>query len=129
MEEKRFDEWNELKKELHNSNSMPRIKEGDIWWCSFGENIGEEINGKNRLFSRPVFVLKKLGRKGFLGIPLTSQKKEGSWYAKIDFQGKDEVAVLCQVRNIDVSRLSSRMGELDEGDIAKIKEAFVDLIR
>ncbi|MBQ3318689.1 type II toxin-antitoxin system PemK/MazF family toxin [Candidatus Saccharibacteria bacterium] len=123
MEEKRFREWIELKERIHFSNSLPKIKEDDIWWCSFGENVGIEINGKNKLFSRPVFIYKKLSRFGFIGIPLTSQDKTGSWYVKFDFQNKPQTAVLSQIRTFSVSRLSSRMGRLDKSDARKIRNA------
>lgn len=123
MEEKHFREWMSLKERLHFGNSMPKIKEGDIWWCSCGENIGIEINGKSELFSRPVFIYKKLSRFGFIGIPITSQDKVGSWYVKFDFQGKNQTAVLSQIRAFSVSRLSSRMGKLDKNDIERIKNA------
>ena len=128
MEEKRFDEWIKLKEKLHFGNSLPIIHENDIWWCSFGENVGVEINGKNQLFSRPVFILKKLSRYGFIGIPLSSQQKTGSWYVNFDFQGKQQVAVLSQIRTFSVSRLSSYMGRLDKNDSLKIKNAFTKLI-
>ena len=129
MKEKHFREWFRLKEKLHFGNSTPRIKEGDIWWCSCGENIGIEINGKNDLFSRPVFIYKKLGRFGFVGIPLTSQNKVGSWYVQFDFQGKNQTAVLSQIKALSVSRLSSRMGELDASDVKKIKEALLNFLR
>lgn len=124
MEEKRFEEWIGLKEKLHFGGSMPKINEDEIWWCSFGENIGVEINGKNKLFSRPVFIFKKLSRFGFIGIPLTSQDKSGSWYVKFDFQGKNEVAVLSQIGTFSVSRLSSRMGKLDKKDSQRIRESL-----
>ena len=129
MEEKRFQEWIGLKEKLHFSGSLPRIKEGDIWWCSCGENVGVEINGKNKLFSRPVFIYKKLSRYGFIGIPLTSQKKEGSWYVEFDFQNKQQTAVLSQIRTFSVARLSSRMGELDNSDIEKIKAGLANFLK
>lgn len=129
MEEKHFEEWIGLKEKLHFGGSMPKIKEGDIWWCSCGENVGVEINGKNKLFSRPVFIYKKLSRFGFIGIPLTSQDKSGSWYVKFDFKGREQTAVLSQIRMLSVSRLSSRMGELDMADIDKIKRALFDFLK
>ena len=126
---KHFTEWIGLKEKLHFGNSAPRISEGDIWWCSCGENVGIEINGKSKLFSRPVFVYKKLGHLGFIGIPLTSQSKSGSWYVKIDFQGKNQTAVLSQIRTFSISRLSSRMVELDLSDIQKIKKALLNFLK
>ncbi len=83
--EKRFDEWIDVKETLHNLQKVPKINEGDIWWCGMGENIGVEINGKNVAFSRPVFIFKKLSHFGFLGIPLTSKRHEGYWYVPFDF--------------------------------------------
>lgn len=51
-----FDEWMGVKEKLHYEARLPSIREGQIWWCSFGENVGIEINGKNETFSRPVFI-------------------------------------------------------------------------
>ena len=129
MEEKHFREWIELKEKLHFSGSAPKINEDEIWWCSFGENVGVEINGKNKLFSRPVFIYKKLSRFGFIGIPLTSQDKVGSWYVKFDFQGKNQVAVLSQIRTFSVARLSSRMGKLDKNDSRKIRDSLIKFLK
>lgn len=87
-EDKRFDEWNVVKSDLHARGTFRKIKEGDVWWCSIGENIGVEINGKQNFFLRPVLVLKKLSGFGFMGIPLTSQSHDGSWYVPFVFKGK-----------------------------------------
>lgn len=58
---KKFLEWIGIKEKIHNTSRGPRLyKEGDIWWCAVGENIGIEINGKGKMFSRPVLVYKKL---------------------------------------------------------------------
>ena len=66
MEEKDFDGWIKVKENVHYYGRMPNIKEGEIWWCAVGENVGVEINGKSDAFSRPVLVMKKLSRFGFL---------------------------------------------------------------
>lgn len=57
-EVKRFDEWNEVKKNTHSFGRVPAIKKGEIWWCAMGENVGVEINGKSEVFSRPVLIFK-----------------------------------------------------------------------
>ena len=126
---KNFDDWIDLKKKLHYNAKKPRILEGEIWWCSFGENVGVEINGKSARFTRPVLIMKKLSGLGFMGIPLTSQSKTGSWYAKFVFLGKDEYAALCQARVMSVSRLHSRIGRVPESDLEKVKDAFIRLYR
>ena len=124
MEEKRFREWIDIKSNLHYNAKGPRIKENEIWWCSFGENIGIEINGKSSRFTRPVIIFRKLSNAGFLGIPLTTQEKTGSWYVKFDFLDKVEYAALCQARVMSISRLHTKIGELSRSDQIIIRNAF-----
>lgn len=81
--DKDFDGWIKVKENVHYCGRIPNIKDSEIWWCAVGENVGVEINGKSNAFSRPVLVMKKLSRFGFLGAPLTSQFHAGNWY--IDF--------------------------------------------
>jgi mRNA interferase MazF len=128
MIEKDYERWMPVKTKLHNANNIPAaFKEGDIWWCAFGENIGVEIDGKGRQFSRPVYVYKKLSREGFLGIPLTTQLKTGSWYVEFDFKGIKENANLAQIRVISSKRLTDKIGSLDDGDRVRIKRGFIGL--
>ena len=93
----------------------------------FCENVGVEINGKSEYFSRPVLVLKKLSRYGFMGIPITSQKHEGSWYVSFEFQNRTETAVLSQAKVFSISRLYSRIGQVPDTDLAKVREGFIYL--
>jgi mRNA interferase MazF len=103
------------------------ITEGDLWWCAIGENVGIEVNGKSKDFTRPVVVVKKFGRLGFLGIPTTTREKIGSWYVSFIHKGIKEVAVLSQARLFSYKRLHSKMGTLDGSDFQKIKEAYIRL--
>ena len=75
-----------------------------------------EINGKSKVFSRPVLVFKKLSKYGFLGIPLTSGFHDGSWYAEFEFKNKRQYAALAQVRVLSTSRLYERIGMLPNSD-------------
>ena len=122
-----FNKWNKQKKMLHFSEKSPLFSENEVWWCGVGENVGVEINGKNQRFSRPVYVYKKLSRHSFLGIPMTSKYKSGSWYVTVPFKGKNSTAVLSQIRIISARRLYERMGELDEVDSEKIDAGFREL--
>ena len=126
---KNFKGWMKLKAKLHYGDSKPKISDGDIWWCGFGENVGIEINGKSRRFSRPVLVMKKLSQDGFMGIPLTSQEKTGSWYVDFIFLGKKEFAAICQARVMSVSRLYSKIGQIPKTDLEKVKAGFVKLYK
>lgn len=122
---KRFLEWIGLKEKLHNSAFKPPLfKEGEVWWCSFGENIGIEVNGKGGKFSRPAIIFKKLSADGFLAIPLSTQIKIGSWYVPITHREIKCVAVLSQARVLSAKRLLEKYGELDAKDVHTIRESF-----
>ena len=123
---KRFQEWFILKSKLNSFSreAAPLFKEAEIWWCSFGENIGSEENGKDAEFLRPVIIYKKFDRFTFLGIPLTSQTKEGSWYVSIRFQKQDQTVIVNQIRSLSVRRLRYYMGVIDETDYIKVKTGF-----
>ena len=127
---KKFLEWIKLKEKLHNvQKEPPLVKERDLWWISFGENVGSEINGKSVLFSRPGIVIKKLSRGFYLVAPTTTKKKEGSWYVEITQERKFMYVCLHQIRVIDYRRLSSRLGQIDGSDFEKIKTAFLQLYK
>ena len=125
---KRFLEWIKLKEKLHtNKHKPPLFKEGEIWWCSLGENIGSEINGKSGLFSRPVLIFKKLSRSTFMGIPTSSQDRKGSCYVQISLGNIKSVVILSQARLLDYKRLSSKIGELDLGEMGNVRHKFKSL--
>jgi mRNA interferase MazF len=126
---KRFLAWIGIKKKLDaNDYNPPLVNEGDLWWCSVGENIGVEVSGKGENFTRPVIVLKKFGRVAFFGIPITTNtERNGSWYVAFKHKGVDEVAMLTQARMFSYKRLDRKMGRLDDEDCKKVKEAFIGL--
>lgn len=126
---KRFSEWIQLKEKLHNVsiNKSPFFKEGEIWWCSIGDNIGTEINGKSKYFSRPVLIYKKFSKNLFFGLPLTSKLKTGSWFVGISFFNKDQTVVLYQGRTFNSARLMNLIGQCNEKDLEKVKAGFRQL--
>ena len=126
-DEKHFEEWITVKKTVHETARIPHIREGEIWWCAMGENVGIEINGKSATFARPVLVLNKLSRYGFLGVPLTSQYHEGDWYSTFVFKDREEHAALAQIRVLSVSRLYTKMGMIPNSDLLSVKDAFREL--
>lgn len=120
--------WFDLKFWLHKVNRHPAIREGEVWWCNFGENIGVEMNGKNKLSLRPVVIYKKYNQHSFFGLPLTSQTyHQGGWYVHFYFQKKEQVCVLNQGRSMSVNRLYQRKGRIDEADFQMIKQRFLRL--
>ena len=122
---KRFLEWIGLKEKLHQSNHQPPlVSERDLWWVSFGENVGSEVGGKSDRFSRPGLVLKKLAHGFYLIAPTTTKPHEGSWYVHVNFSGKDEYVCLNQIRTIDYRRLFSKLGQMSPEDFGKVKDGF-----
>ena len=115
-----FREWMKIKERVHYRGSLRTIKEGEIWWCRIGENVGSEICGKGRDFLRPVVIVAKLSRYNFVGVPLTSKNHKGSWYVNFIFKGVSECAVVAQVENISTFRLHHKMGEIPQSDLNKI---------
>lgn len=58
--------WHSLKEKIELKNIEEiRFREQEIWWCSLGENIGCEEDGKNELFERPVLILRKFNHEMF----------------------------------------------------------------
>lgn len=125
---KRFLEWIGLKEKLHNTDyNPPFFREGEIWWCYVGENVGVEANGKSEKFTRPVFVFKKYDKYSFLGLPLTTKAKTGSWYVSVNFSGKSQTVVLSQSRVFDYRRFKEKMGELEEIETERVREGYAKL--
>lgn len=123
-----FDKWNELKKEISQKGSV-YTKEGQIYYASLGHNIGFEQNGRGDKFMRPILIYKKFGKETILGIPLSSQVKEGRFYYTFSFQAnKLSVALLSQIRLLDTRRLYSRLGRMKKDDFIKMKQKLNELI-
>jgi len=91
-----------------------------------GVNLGEKIFGKGLKFTRPVLIFKKLTSNSFLGLPLTSQEKTGTWYVKIKQGGKTNWVILNQARILDKKRLTNRIGVIGDTDFQKVKQNFLD---
>jgi len=125
---KDFKGWLKLKTKLHYLGHPIDISEGDVWWCATGENIQTEINGKSDRFSRPVLVVKKFGRYSFWGVPLTTKEHDGSWYVPFEFRNRLEVAAIHQMRNMDVSRLYDKIGQVPNSDLELVRSRIVKLL-
>lgn len=126
----KFIDWLKLKITLDSTSHRPPLVDGrDIWWISFGKNIGSEINGKSRLFSRPGVILKKLSNRFYLVAPTTSKDHTGSWYVKITYTNRHTYVCLHQIRTLDYRRLSNKIGQIDDEQFNRIKEGFADLYK
>ena len=122
-----FAKWNSVKTDLELHGRQPKISQGQIWWTGVGKNVGNEINGKNSRFSRPVLVYRKLCKNKFMAVPLTSQFHEGSWYVPFRHNGRLEVALVGDVKVINIKRLYRMIGEIDGSGYERIRIGFVKL--
>lgn len=123
-----FNQWNELKQKLHVSEKKLLFKEGEIWWCSIGQNIGTEVYGKGKFFRRPVFVLKKLSNSSCLVIPLSTKGYSGSWYISVQSGSKKAWANISQIRTLSTLRFDTKIGDIRKCDFYKIKKSIADLL-
>lgn len=56
---KRFDKWNEVKKETDVNRFRVGIKPREIFWVKIGVNVGDEEYGKGEEFVRPVILVRQ----------------------------------------------------------------------
>ena len=117
-----YDKWNKLKKQISTSKRKINIKNQDIYLLQIGKNIGVETYGKGDNFLRPVLVYKKLGHKYFIGIPLSSKNKQGSYFFNFRYkQNVDSCAMLNQMRVFDSSRIIKIHGKISKKTYKNLK--------
>ena len=115
-----YDNWNIQKKDLSKGKRV-YFHKGEIWYGSIGKNIGDEEDGKNSNFERPILIIRKFNNNIFLGVPLTSNEhKEGKYYHRL-ISFSDSVAILSQVRLFDAKRLLRLMGKIENEELKEIK--------
>lgn len=129
MYKKDFEKWNVLKQTInsHNGNLL-RIKEGEIWWCAIGVNIGNEIDGKNQLFERPVLIIKKFSNNALLIVPLTTSEKVHQYHIPFYVKNNLSNAVISQARVISPNRCIRRMHKISLKKLNVIKNHLKAII-
>jgi mRNA interferase MazF len=122
---KDFNSWNVVKQKLDNRERDITFQEGEIWWCSVGVNIGSEHDGKGNMFLRPIYVLKKINSKVFIGLPLTSRLKHDYAHVAFYFDYDLQSVVLSQIKVFDKKRLLQRIGRTSDYLQKKMKKATI----
>ena len=123
-----YDKWNEIKKKIELLEKDINIKEANVYLLSIGKNIGNESYGKGDIFLRPVLVLKKLGHNYFIGIPMTSKKKVGSYFFEFFYKDKFSYAMFNQVKTINSKRILKYHGKIKQDDFKKLKNEFTKFL-
>jgi len=126
---KKFDKWNEVKKQTDLKKEVANFKEREIYWANIGENIGFEQNGKGDSFMRPILIFRKFSQNMFFGIPLSTQTKVGSFFFEFKFLEKQSTALLVQTKMYDVKRLDRRLGMISKSDFEELEIKMKKLIR
>lgn len=127
--EKDFDKWNEVKKLTEEKPNNFGAHEREIWWTSFGVNVGVEIDGKNQYFDRPGIILRRFNLQMVWILPTTQQTKDERFHEKFMFEGSVYFVALTQIRTVSTKRLLRKIGMVSEEDFAKIKARVVEFVQ
>ncbi len=134
--QKDYLEWSKEKSRINNLGNRPKgFKISEIWYCSIGENIGYEEDGKGDKRLRPVLILQKYGYFIFVGVPLTTKlvnvdgnKRVGEFYYEIEVNGKQNLILLTHIRDYDSSRLVRKICDIPNDEFGKIKKQLATLL-
>lgn len=124
-----YDNWNEVKQLTQKTNKKVFFKERDIFWSKIGENIGYEQNGKGDKFQRPVLVVRKYSNDMFLGIPLSTTLREGSFFYQFNFlEDQISTALLVQAKLFSSKRFIKKIGKINNTNFIELKAKLKCLI-
>ncbi len=99
------------------------MKRGELWWVDFEPTRGSEIRKR-----RPAVILTDNAinrvRRTVVVIPLSSSPNpQPPLVIPIASAGKDSVAVCDQIRAVDKTRLSGRIGAVTEPELRVIEKS------
>ncbi|MBK7881821.1 MAG: type II toxin-antitoxin system PemK/MazF family toxin [Saprospiraceae bacterium] len=127
---KDFDSWNREKKNLENiGHATLSFHEREIWWCSIGLNLGDEQDGKNELFERPVLIIKKFNNKICWVLPMTTKQKDGIYYHQLEHDGKIFSVILSQIRLVSVKRFRRFIRKISPHQFEKIQNKLASFLK
>lgn len=125
---KDFDVWNIAKKNIHKKEFKGYIHERELWWCSLGLNVGDEEDGKNDQFERPVLIIRKFNQRIVLIVPLTTKVKENQYYFPFTHDTVAFAVIISQLRLISTNRLTRKIRKMDQDLFREIKEKIIMVI-
>ena len=125
---KDFDKWNNLKKDKDKLDRVHQIKEGEVYWCSIGLNIGDEQDGKGIDSARPVLIYKKFNNNIFIGLPLSTKIKDNKYYLKVILKDVEQAVMISQLRILDTKRLDKKVGYISKKDLLIIRDNVIKMM-
>jgi mRNA interferase MazF len=128
--QKDYDRWNKEKKSLETiGHGSLSFHEREVWWCSIGINLGDEQDGKNELFERPVLVIKKFNNKIAWVLPMTTKEKDGIYYHNLEHDGIIFSVILSQIRLISTKRFRRFIRKISPKQFYTIKEKLIIFLK
>jgi len=125
---KDYTNWHKIKRAIEQKENRIYFQVRDVFFCSIGENVGFEQDGRGEEFLRPIIVVKKFNNEIFLGVPLTHTDKRGKYYFAFDLNKEKSVAIISQVRLFDAKRMKYKIGMINEKDFIVLKEKIRQLL-
>jgi mRNA interferase MazF len=129
MHKKDFDSWNKTKKDVNENEDKPFIRKREIRWAVLGVNVGSEIDGKDRSFTRPVLIIDIIGKTTALIVPITSVHKDIPGRYRFEWKGNDNSLCVNQLRVISTKRILDRKGKVSEKKLQDAKEKIKKFYR
>ena len=127
---KDFNSWNKEKINLeHEKPDSLSFHEREVWWCSIGLNLGDEQDGKNDFFERPILVVKKFNRKLARVLPMSTKLKEGIYYHQVIYDNHAFVVILSQLRLISVKRFRRFIRKISSSQFSVIQDKLIALLK
>jgi len=127
---KNFDEWNNTKKLLEkNIENFLQINEKEIWWSSLGVNLGDEEDGKNSNFERPILIIKKFNNKVVWILPLSTQSGNPKYYFSLEPKETKSYVILSQLRLISIKRLRRMIRKISSKQFDEIRKGIIGFLK
>ena len=124
---KDFINWHKIKNNIEGKRQRLNFQIRDILFCSIGENVGFEQDGRGQEFLRPVVIIKKFNKEVFWGVPLTHTEKKGKYYFSFNLNNEVSVAILSQLKLFDAKRIKYKIGMINEKDFDILEEKIRQL--
>jgi len=127
--QKDFDKWNEIKKSIQAKPDNFGMHEREIWWITFGVNIGVEIDGKHKTFERPALVLRRFNRQMTWVLPTTTNGGDSRFYENFLIGNRQYFVVLTQIRTVSTKRFLRKIGMISREDFERITQKLINFVK
>lgn len=75
-----------------------------------------------------MLIIKKLSSDLCIALPITSKKREGTWFIDVVLEGENRFVMLHQIRVLSKKRFQHKIGKLNKKDFNRVKEKLQILL-